>query len=217
MSKPCCVPVPIPVMPGSCLCLFPPLEPYIPYSILFSCFILTTGYFGSDFPQWPQTYLVPALQPATVSSSSPYCIRPPKFLFLSPPHCPPIPPSSAACTLSPLCCRQIWNKKSSHLPPLYCHAHQRLRNCLYEHASSIPVQNKTNQFSQKVKLSSPRCHEGTGCYRVPAIGPAEDHHSSVVPAGSLSAWVHKTGVSEGPLTMLLHSRGFSFPSESGFF
>lgn len=95
--------------------------------------------------------------------------------------------------------------------------HQRRRNCLYEHASSIPVQNKTNQFSQKVKLSSPRCHEGTGCYRVPAIGPAEDHHSSVVPAGSLSAWVHKTGVSEGPLTMLLHSRGFSFPSESGFF
>lgn len=37
--------------------------------------------------------------------------------------------------------------------------HQRHRNCLYEHASSIPVQNKTNQFSQKVKLSSPHCHE----------------------------------------------------------
>lgn len=99
----------------------------------------------------PETSLVPALQSATVSSSS-YCICPPNFLFLSPGHYPSIPPLPASHTLSPLHSRQIQNK---FLP--FAMLHQKCHSYLYEHSSSIPVQNKTNQFSGKIKLTFPNC------------------------------------------------------------
>lgn len=46
-----------------------------------------------------ETSFVPALQPATVSSSSPYCICSPNFFFLSAAHYPSIPPPPASHTL----------------------------------------------------------------------------------------------------------------------
>lgn len=149
--------VPIPAMPGPCLCLFPPLDPYIPHLILLRCFLLTTSNLGSDFPQWSQTYLVPAFQLATVSSSSPYYIHLPNFL--SPLSTSLSTHSTTFCLTYILPLNFAANYEIKMFLLFIAMPHQRCHNCLYKHSSSVPVQNKTNQFRQTIKLISPSCHE----------------------------------------------------------
>lgn len=94
--------------------------------------------------------------------------------------------------------------------------HQRRCNCLYEHSSSVPVQNKTNQFSQNIKLISLHCREGDWWLQSPSNrtswGPSLLGCSSWIPK-CMHAW---DGCQWESPAVLPGSRGFSFLSESGF-